>query len=361
MMIVVALIFFVILIVVHEYGHFVAAKRNGVEVEEFGIGFPPKIAGKTFGKGIWRSYYTLNLLPLGGFVRLKGEADADKGKGTYGSASFWAKTKIILAGVFMNLVIAWLIFTVLAATGIPSLIEDQYSRDSATKVKEFVAVGYVSDESPAAEAGLKVGDRIVNIGETEISSSDQMFDVTEANAGQEVEIGYIRDGEDYSTSTTLRTVESDKPFLGVGPADIDVNQYSLVEAPIVGAATTVQLAKETYKGLGNLVSDVAGGEFSEAAENVSGPVGIFVILNNASEFGFEFLIFFIGIISLTLAIMNALPLPALDGGKLAVSGIYKLIRKPLTKETETAIHGTGFAVLMILILIISYVDVQRFF
>lgn len=361
MMIFIAVLFFILLIVVHEYGHFIAAKRNGVEVEEFGIGFPPKIVGKTFGKGIWRSYYTLNLLPLGGFVKLKGEADADKEKGAYGAASFWAKTKIILAGVFMNFVVAWLIFSVLAATGIPSMISNQYKRDSAQQVKNFVAVGYTEEGSPAEEAGLLVGDRITSVNNVVVDSSSTLFDTTEELAGQEVAIEYVRDGQDETTSAVLRTVESDEPFLGVGPADIEVNKYPLWEAPIVGAGTTLQLTGETYKGLGRLVGDLFGGEFSEAADNVSGPVGIFVILDNASVFGFEFLLFFIGIISLTLAVMNSLPIPALDGGKLFVSGAFKLIRKPLTKNIETAIHGTGFVVLMGLILLISYVDVQRFF
>ena len=360
-MLFVALIFFVILIVVHEYGHFLAAKRNGVDVEEFGIGFPPKIVGKTFGKGIWRSYYTLNLLPLGGFVRLKGEADEDTGKGTYGAATFWVKTKIILAGVFMNLIVAWLIFTVLAVSGLPSLVENQYTRDSAEPVKEFVAIGLVSDDSPASEAGIEVGDRISRIGTDEINSSADLFDAVEAQANTTVEIDFIRDGVAGTTSADLGSGEEGESFLGVGPADINVNKYPVLEAPIVGAATTAQLAGETYKGLGRLVSNLAGGEFSEAAENVSGPVGIFVILDNAAEFGFEFLVFFIGIISLTLAIMNALPLPALDGGKLFVSGMFKLFNKPLKKDVETAIHGTGFAILMILILLISYVDFQRFF
>ena len=360
-MLILALFFFVILIVVHEYGHFLAAKRNGVDVEEFGIGFPPKIAGKTFGKGIWRSYYTINLLPLGGFVRLKGEADADKGKGTYGAATFWVKTKIILAGVFMNLIVAWMIFTGLAITGIPSLVENQYTRDSAQPVKEFVAVGLVREDSPADAGGILVGDRITQIGDTEISSSADLFDAAEAQAGQEVLLRYNREGIDAETTVTLNTEESDEPYLGVGPADIIVNKYSVWEAPLVGAGTTVQLAGETYKGLGGLVSNLAGGDFSDAAQDVSGPVGIFVILDNASEFGFEFLIFFIGIISLTLAIMNSLPIPALDGGKLFVSGLFKLMRRPLTKKVETTIHGTGFAILMALILLISYLDVQKFF
>lgn len=360
-MIFIAVLFFIFLIVVHEYGHFIAAKRNGVEVEEFGIGFPPKIYGKTFGKGIWRSYYTINLLPLGGFVRLKGEADADKQKGAYGAVSFWAKTKIILAGVFMNLVIAFLMFTGLAITGIPNLIPDQFKTDSAVTVKDYVAVGFTAEDSPAEQAGFLTGDRLIRVNEQVIESSDDLFDITEANEGQEVTIVYQREGEEYSQTVELRERTEDQSPLGIGPAEIESNKYPLWQAPIVGAGTTLQLGVETYKGLWNLLTDVFGGDFSEAADSVSGPVGIFVILNNASIFGFEYLLFFIGIISLTLAVMNALPIPALDGGKLAVSGMFKLAKKPLTKDVESAIHGSGFVVLMVLILLISFVDVQRFF
>ena len=360
-MIVLAIIFFIILIVVHEYGHFLAAKRNGVEVEEFGIGFPPKVVGKTFGRGIWRSYYTINLLPLGGFVRLKGEADEDTEPGTYGAATFWVKTKIILAGVFMNLVVAWLMFTGLALSGIPSLIDNQFSLDSATPTKDYIAIGLVSEDSPAERADLEVGDQLVFIGERQITASQDLFDATDEYAGLTVQVGFIRDGQDRIVAVELNDGESDEPKLGVGPADIEVNSYSLLEAPIVGAGTTVQLAAETYKGLGGLLSSIFRGDFAEAADNVSGPVGIFVILDNASVFGFEYLLMFIGIISLTLAVMNSLPLPALDGGKLAVSGLFKLLRRPLTKDVEASIHGSGFVLLMILILLITYVDVQRFF
>jgi len=117
---------FVLLILVHEYGHFLAAKKNGVEVEEFGIGFPPRIGGKTFGKGIFRAYYTLNWLPFGGFVKMKGENEADKRKGSFGAASYPAKVIIIAAGVFMNLVAAVVILTVLAWVGMPQVIPNQF-------------------------------------------------------------------------------------------------------------------------------------------------------------------------------------------------------------------------------------------
>ena len=363
-MIILALIFFIILIVVHEYGHFLAAKRNGVDVEEFGIGFPPKVAGKTMGKGILRSYYTINLLPLGGFVKLKGESDEDKVEGGFGRATFWVKTKIILAGVCMNFVVAWLIFTGLALTmGIPSLIEDQYTTGSPTTAKNYIAVGLIEPDSPADTAGLQVGDELVAIGEQPIKSDQGLFETTETFAGQSVIIEYRRNGalSTQQTTATLNTVESEQPFLGVGPAIIEVNRYNVIDAPVAGMGTLLQLSVETYKGLGRLVSDLVGGNFSEAADQVSGPVGVFVLLDNASVFGFEYLLFFIGVISLTLAIMNSLPIPALDGGRLFVTGLFRVLKKPLTKQTESAIHGTGFAVLMMLILLISVVDVQRFF
>jgi regulator of sigma E protease len=242
------------------------------------------------------------------------------------------------------------------------LISDQFTREnSATAVKDYVAVGFTSEDSPAEQAGFETGDKLLSLADTPINSTDDLFDATEANEGSQVTIVYEREGEQYSQLVDLRIRTDEQSPLGIGPAAIEVNKYSLLEAPVVGAGTTIQVAGETDKGLGSLVADIFGGEFSEAAENVSGPVGIFVILNNASIFGFEYLLFFIGIISLTLAVMNALPIPALDGGKLAVSGIFKLLKKPLTKEVESAIHGSGFIILMIFIVLISVIDVQRFF
>ena len=129
-MLILAILFFVILVVIHEYGHYLVARRNGVEAEEFGIGFPPKIWGKKMGRGIFRTYYSINSLPLGGFVKLKGESDEDTAKGSYGAASFWVKTKIILAGVLVNFFAAILIFTILAMIGMPKMVDDQFSLDS---------------------------------------------------------------------------------------------------------------------------------------------------------------------------------------------------------------------------------------
>ena len=357
-----ALVFFVLLVIVHEFGHFIAAKRNGVEVEEFGIGFPPKIFGKKLGKGFWRTEYSLNWLPLGGFVRLKGETDADKRKGSFGAASLRAKVKIMMAGVGMNLLAALAIFTFLAFVGMPRLIPDQYLPETADAVKtqDLVRVAYVQPGSPTEAAGLQEGDSLITFAGTDVTESDQLFELTEINAGQTVELVVLdQEGKTRTVKATLND-NDEEGYLGLGPADLETVRYTY-NAPIVGAVTTWQFGFETMRGLGNLVIDLFTAQFEEASESVSGPVGVVVILQSATEFGVLYVLALIGLISLTLAIMNALPIPALDGGRLAVTLLFKAMNKPLTEKTEQLIHGIGFAVLMILVLLITVVDIDRFF
>ncbi len=362
MLFVLALIFFVLLVIVHEFGHFIAAKRSGVEVEEFGVGFPPKIKGKKLGKGFWRTEYSLNWLPLGGFVRLKGETDSDKRKGSFGAASIWAKIKIMMAGVAMNLLAAVIIFTFLAFVGMPRLIPDQYLPETgdAVKTQEIVRVGYIQPDSPADQVGIEVGESLVLLNGEEVVESDVLFDRTEEYAGETIELVLIDlDGNTRTVEVTLNE-DNEQGYLGIGPADLETVRYTY-SAPVVGVVTTGQFGYETLKGLGVLVANLVSAEFEEASESVSGPVGVVVILQSATEFGFLYVLALIGLISLTLAIMNALPIPALDGGRLAVTLLFKAMNKPLTEKTEQLIHGIGFAVLMILVLLITVVDIDRFF
>lgn len=359
-MIIFIIFLFVMLVVLHEYGHFLVARRNGVEVEEFGIGFPPKIAGREMGKGIFKGYYTINLVPIGGFVRLKGESDSDKRKGSFGAASFWIKTKITMAGVLTNLVTAWLIFTILAFVGIPKLIDNQFSvASNANQLRNELRVVFVDDGSPAEMAGIQLNDQLLSIDGIPLTSDETLFDLTERFAGQQVTIKKQTDSTVSEVTAILNAEDEGGGFFGVSAAEVEVNRYTYA-APLVGLATTAQLGWETLKGLGGLVSDLVGGEFSEAAESVSGPVGIVVILQNAADFGIEFVVFLIGLISLTLAIMNALPVPALDGGRLAVSGLFRALKRPLTPEVEQAIHGSGMVLLLLLFALITWVDVDRF-
>ncbi len=363
MLFVLALVFFVLLVIVHEFGHFIAAKRNGVEVEEFGIGFPPRFASKVMGKGFWKTEYSWNWLPLGGFVRLKGESDADRRKGSFGAASLRAKVKIMLAGVGMNLLAAFAIFITLAFIGMPSLIPNQYQpqTNDAVVTRNEVRVGYMAPNSPAEEAGVKEGDVIVRFNGSTVDDSEQLFELTEAAAGKLVAVT-LRDGEgpDRTVRAQINPKDSGEAYFGVSPADLELTKYTF-SAPLVGVVTTLQFGWETLKGLGNLLVDLVTTEFKEASESVSGPVGVVVILQNAADFGFNYVFALIGLISLTLAIMNALPIPALDGGRLAVTLLFRAMKKPLTEQTEQRIHGTGFAVLLMLIVLITFVDIDRFF
>lgn len=362
------LIMFVGLVVVHEFGHFIVARRNGVEVEEFGIGFPPAFWKKRIKSKKGDFDFTLNVLPLGGFVKLKGENDADTEKGSFGAASLSAKVKIMVAGVAMNLLAAFVLFTIVALAGMPKLVDNQFtvSRDSKI-IKQQLLVAGVVPGSPAEQAGLQVQDQILYVNGQSIQNPENFPEVTKNLAGQRVHITYVRDGQQKDTTVQLRTVEevdasknTDNPkgYLGVAPGEYTL-QRSTWSAPIVAIGTINQFTQMTLRGLGTALNSLMHGQGGEASKQVAGPVGIFFILKNGSTQGYQFVLFIIAIISLTLAIMNVLPIPALDGGRLFVTLFFRLTKRPLTKKTEDIIHGTGFVVLMLLFVVITIVDIGR--
>lgn len=362
------------------------ARRHGVEVEEFGIGFPPRLWKKRMKSPKGDYDFTINALPLGGFVRLKGENDADKTPGSFGAARLVDKVKIMVAGVTMNLLTAFLLLTLLALLGIPRLIDHQFTigRDAHT-TKQEVLVGFVEDNSPAsrAGAGLQVRDRLLYIGLAnhyvecvvsgecgkEIKSAADLPAITKQYAGKLVTIKYERKGQIIERNTLLRSsseveasqkTDNPKGYLGIAPTEYVVQRYTW-SAPIVAGGLIKQFTELTFKGLWSALSNLFRGHTAEASKQVSGPVGIFVILKEGSLLGYQFILMIIAIISLTLAIMNVLPIPALDGGRLFVTLIFRAFKKPLKRGTEELIHGAGFALLMLLFILITIVDVKRFF
>lgn len=372
-LLILGLFLFVCLVIVHEFGHFIVARRNNVDVEEFGLGFPPRAVGKMTKGGYILS---LNWLPLGGFVRLKGEHDADKGKGSFGEASLWSKTKIMAAGVGMNLLAAFLILTFLAVVGMPQLINNQFTVARDTKVtSQQVLVGEVESNSPASSIGLKPQDQLVSIGypkkqaET-IKNANSLPSITKTFAGQKVVIVYKENGQLVTKTTTLRSlsevaasVKSGNPigYLGVSPTQYTF-QKSTWSAPIVALGLMKQITVLTFKGIGTAIAGLAQGNTTKASSQVSGPVGIIVLLRNGSLLGYQFVLMIVAIISLSLAIINILPIPALDGGRLFFTLIPRLIlKKPLKQNTEDWIHGTGMAALLLLFVLITIVDIKRFF
>lgn len=385
-LLILGILLFIGLVVVHEFGHFIAARRNGVEVEEFGIGFPPRAWKRKTKKGF---IFSLNWLPIGGFVKLKGENDAATEKGSFGAASFKTKTKIMLAGVAMNLLAAFVIFTALAWIGMPQLIKDQFAVKSDTKiVHRDVLVGYVESDSPAAKGGLKTRDELKSIAVPSviayydkdqkielykevdestytihhITSAAELPRLTKQHAGQTVRINYGRDGVNRTAEVTLRTDAEAKgtAYLGIAPAEFAMSRATW-SAPIQSAGLIRQFTVETFRGLGTAISALFQGDTAKASEQVSGPVGIVVVLRDGSLLGVQFVLLIIGLVSLSLAIMNILPIPALDGGRFYVLLLSRIFGKKLSQDMEERIVGTSFVFLLLLVVLITFVDVKRFF
>jgi len=388
---VIAFLLFVGLVIIHELGHLVVARRNGVKANEFGLGLPPRIKGKRLKSGMILS---LNWLPLGGFVKLKGEYDADDRPGSFGAAGTWAKTKILLAGVSMNLLAGLILLTILAVVGLPKIFttetvgQDQYTVKSDTKViSQAVYAGYIVPGSPAQKIGLGSQDKILSVSngaQTKTVDSEQsLHDATASFAGQKVTITY-KHGNTLETknvqllsqgqvNASLKT-SNPKGYLGLEPYGLQVRR-STWSAPIVALGFTKQLIILTCKGLWHalqgLGSTIAGivtlnhtarenGQ-AAASNQVGGPVAIIEVLWNSGNLGINFMLLVIAVISLTLALMNILPMPALDGGRLFVILVSHSFRKRLSRHAEELIHGTGMIVLLSLIVLITIVDVHRFF
>lgn len=390
LLLVVGIILFISLVVVHEFGHFIMARRGGVEVEEFAIFFPPRLY-KHKTKAGW--LFTFNLLPLGGFVKLKGEHDSDTAKGSFGAASLATKSKIMAAGVVMNLIVALLLFTFLALVGMPKLLPNQFTVKSDTREQTYSVgtpnlVSEVEANSAAAQAGIKKGDQLLAIGPNQqpqtIAKSDDLPKLTKKYAGQPVSIRFKRNHQTLTTTAHLPRVQPVKDgqkqgYLGVVTDEGGFGQLTLRKstwsAPVVAVGFSVQATVLTFQGLGHSIaglgSIIAGALTGNhaarvhgqtaASSQVAGPVGIFVILKDGSVLGYQFMLFIIGVISLTLAIMNILPIPALDGGRLWLTLITRSLKRPLSAAREEAINAVGFALLIGLVIAITLVDVHRFF
>ena len=346
--VIVGFLILMLLVVVHEFGHFIAARRNGVVVEEFGIGFPPravawvknpeyekwkkdKKAGKAdkktkpkkwlkFPREEWSKkqktlIFSINYLPIGGFCAMKGESDSDTTPHSFGSASLWAKTKILFAGVAMNWLVAFVILTVLAITGMPTFMDNQFEISSDSIAESgIVTVKSVVDDSPAKQAGLEDGDEIIEVGDFKVYSTSDISVYNHYYADQEVNYLIKRNGEEKTLPVKLNSADSEY-LLGITMTQESIPTVRHTwSAPIVAAVNTVQLTGETYRGLGNMVGSLFSGIFKQfsgdettrnegqreikaAGDSVSGPVGsIGVLFPNSVESGPTTLAFLAAII-----------------------------------------------------------------
>lgn len=373
--VILGLIVLVFLVVVHELGHAIVARRNGVVVEEFGIGFPPRAWSRKLKNGV---LFTLNWLPLGGFVKMQGEYDASDKKGDYGAAGFWAKTRILLAGVLINWLVAVVLLSVLAITGLPKILDNQFSiAGDTTEVKQPVEIVDLVKKYPAELAGLQSGDKIIRFAGQPVPTVAQLINLTKLYKGQTVDVIYSRNNVESSTKVTLLNNATGSIFgAGLGQRELIQATWS---APIVGVATTGQLTWATLQGLGHMVGNLANGlvlqlspnpqtratassDIKSVSDGVAGPIGILgTIFPQAEKAGATQFVFLTAVISLTLAVMNVLPIPALDGGRWFTMALFKLFKKPLTKTIEERIQATGFIILMGLVVLVTIADVSKIF
>lgn len=360
------LIFFIILailIISHEFGHFLFAKLAKVKVEEFGFGFPPKIFW--FKKG--ETIYSFNLFPIGGFVKILGENDETKDlnnqsskeedSGNFSFKPLSVKIGIIAAGVFFNFLLAWIIFSFGSVVGFPTEINDEANAPNAK-----VLIVDIAKNSPAEKVGLIPGDIITRLlHEAEprvISKSFEVREFVSEHKGEEITIFYERGNETFSLNITPRISSPEgEGALGVAMARVDILKTPFYKAPWEGFKRASFAVIFIAGGFYNLFADLFSGV--NVSGQIAGPVGIFSIIKTQSQFGIMNIINFTALLSLVLVVVNILPFPALDGGRILFLIIEKLKGSPINAKVANAIHTAGFALLLLLMLVVTYNDIMR--
>jgi regulator of sigma E protease len=351
-----------VLVLFHEFGHFITAKKFGIRVDEFGFGFPPKLFGKKYGE----TEYTFNALPFGGFVKIFGEnPDADSINGPDASRSFvnsakWKQAIVLFAGVFANFVLAWILFSFGFMSGLPTSVGTE--KRGASLADVHLMVVSVAPKSSAESAGLKSGDKIISI------RSDKDF-TTYVNpetvksfvtANKELEIGYLRDKESGEKYVTMRPqIVGGVPMIGISMDMVGIQKLSFLGSFVEGLDLTLDTFKGTVLGLFGLIW--GGLQGTGSFSSVTGPVGLVSIVGDAYQLGFVYLLSFTALISVNLAVINLVPFPALDGGRLLFLLIEKIKGSRMNHNFANTANMVGFAILIILMLVITYHDVVKLF
>lgn len=393
-----------LLVFVHELGHFVVARRNGVKASEFGFGFPPRIVGfqfleespaskkkkKLFSK--WRliwgdkdgddeneisdlslahekklrggTIYSLNLLPLGGFVKIKGEDGGNKGdEDSFASKSAWKRIKILVAGVLMNFIFAWFLLSSAYFIGAPEEINPDANFDN---MKSKIQISGIIADAPASKMGLKVGDEIAKAQNNPAGEKVELKNIREVqnyineNKGREITLKIFRGKEEF----VLRGMPRVDAPEGQGALGISLSQTMLVKYPWhvaigKGLSAVWEMTVLIFAGLFGLIKMLFAGNGSAA--DVSGPVGIAILTKEVANLGLVYIIQFAAILSINLGIINILPIPALDGGRIMFILIEKIKGKPVSQKVEQNFHTFFFALLVLLMLAVTYRDIAKLF
>ena len=364
------------MVLVHEAGHFFTAKGFGIRVDEFGFGFPPKLFGIKKGE----TEYTFNALPIGGFVKIYGqgvnetevlkgnfkteekEADVDAHR-SFMNKPKWQQAIVLSAGIFANFLLAWVLFSVGFMSGLPTSVGTEPSGYTATDV--HLVITSVSAKSPAEGAGLKVGDKILSLASSKDNvakiNPDTLKTFVMSHPDKEIDIGYTR-GQNPTINIVKVKPEMTKentPLIGIAMDEIGTVRLPVHRALWEGLKLDWSMTEGTVVGLFTLIGQGIHGKGSMSS--ITGPVGMVGIVGDAYQFGFVYLLSFAALISVNLAIINLIPFPALDGGRLLFLLIEKIKGSRLNPKIANMANTIGFVILIALMLFVTYHDVIKLF
>lgn len=346
-----------LLIFVHELGHFITAKRAGIRIDEFAFGFPPRIYGKKIGE----TTYSINLFPIGGYVKIYGEEGQGKNdKRSFASKPVLKRGWIIISGVLMNFLLAALLLSLGFWLGLPTEINDDQQDISNPRVQ----IIQTAADSPAEQAGIMMGDVILQIQSEDeklaTTKVQQVQDFISQHKGQKLILTIQRGKEIFEKEILAR----ENPPNQQGPIGVALARTAIVSYPFYiafykGLISTINLTAAIILAFLGLIWNLftAGKIPVEAA----GPVGIFVLTGQAAKLGFIYILQFAALININIAIINILPFPALDGGRLIFLAIEKIKGKPVDQKIENWIHTAGFALLILFMIAITWRDIVKHF
>lgn len=353
--IIIILFFLSLLILVHELGHFIIAKKSGIKVEEFGIGFPPRI----FSRKIGETVYSINLIPFGGFVRLYGEDEQKKSKKAFSSKGVWTRISVVVGGVFFNFIFALILFLIFPFLGYLSI---KPQNPEFLKIADFkdkgVLILNVQENSPADKAGIKRGDIVIRVNKKSFSDINEFIDIVKANLGKEITFEIERKGKIlYKKVIPRKQYKKNEGPTGISIAYVGYLKYKFPQGIKLAFLNFINAFRGIFYGLAQFFKIL----FVEkkVAGEVAGPVGIFSLGTNFYSYGMGSLLFFVAILSLNLGILNLLPFPALDGGRLIFLFIEAFTRKKVQPKYEAMLHKLGFLLLIILLLVITAKDIKN--
>lgn len=358
MFIVIFILTLFLLVIIHEWGHYFAAKRFGIKVLEFGFGLPPRAWGKKIGETIW----SLNWLPFGGFVRLLGEDEVSKDvledHRSFAYQAVWKRIIVVVAGVVMNLLLSWVLFYIVIMSGNFKIM--------LPTTEPLVIVGQVAPNSPASQANLTSGERILEINKKPIDPSSFQSEVKK-NAGKET-LFTVSDWQGQNPRNVEITPRKNPPAgqgsLGIVISPVAIREFkSPVEKAFSGPIYSYEFIKISLPQMGHIFSQLFSGNWQEARSQVAGPIGIAAVSGQILSNGWDAIIpymYFTALLSLNLAFVNVLPFPGLDGGRLLFLVIEWITKKRTNPTLEKYVHSVGLVILLSLIIAISASDIDKF-